>query len=334
LCSGTKGSASGCATTIWWWKLRYLFSEDPLALEDNDASQQPFCTWYDLEEDYAEFLATACRVNELAKQEEERRAGAEGTVGDGEVALAEMEPLDPARLGRLEEAITTADVSSLVRRQPVCAIAAGQKPTPIFEEVFVSIDELRRKVLPNVNIVSSRWLFQHLTEVLDRRLLQCLPEMEAETPANTSININVSTILSEQFLTFDRRLRHYTKKTVFLELQSVDVFADMGAYFFARDFARERGYMICLDGLGYLTFPMAPRDELGTDMQKLIWDADVLDQGSTTRADRLREAVKKAGPTRVILCRCDDHRALEFGQQIGISLFQGRYIDRIAQFIR
>jgi hypothetical protein len=46
-----------------------------------------------------------------------------------------------------------------------------------------------------------------------------------------------------------------TRGTVIFELQTIDIFSDLGAYIFARDFVKERGYRVCLDGVTDLTCP-------------------------------------------------------------------------------
>ena len=43
----------------------------------------------------------------------------------------------------------------------------------------------------------------------------------------------------------------------------------------------------------------------------------------------LKEAVKKCGANRIIMCRCDSQNAVDFGKSIGISLFQGHYIEEL-----
>lgn len=310
-------------------KLRYLFSEDPLAHDNEGETEHPFCTWYDLEKQYEEFLELAYKLRRDAQTA--KRAAEAARAAAEEPIPAATHPLDPTRLGRLEVALDAADLTGMLRRQAVCAITGPDRPRPVFNEIYVSIDELRRRLMPDVNLASDRWLFQRLTNALDRRLLKVLPAIEGDVPLSTSLNVNVSTILSEDFLAFDRELRLRTPKSMVLELQPIDVFADLGSYMFARDFARERGYKICLDALTYLTFPIVHRDELGLDLQKIYWSADIVADVRNERRDALREAVRRAGPARVILCRCDDQTAVEFGKSIGVSLFQGRFVDRLVQ---
>jgi hypothetical protein len=308
-------------------RLRYLFSEDPLAHDNEGESEQPFCTWYDLEKEYEDFCGAAYELRRQSQVQRRANAAAEQAAAlDSGTAI---EPLDPTRLGRLEVSLASTDLATIVRRQAVCAITGPDRPRPVFNEIYVSIDELRRRLMPEVNLASDRWLFQRLTMALDRRLLKALPAIEANVPLSTSVNLNVATVLSEEFLAFDRELRARTPKSMVVEFQPIDVFADLGSYMFARDFARERGYKVCLDALTYLTFPIMHRDELGLDLQKIHWSADIVADAREERREALREAVRRAGPARVILCRCDDQTALDFGKSIGVSLFQGRHVDRL-----
>ena len=111
-------------------------------------------------------------------------------------------------------------------------------------------------------------------------------------------------------------------------MQKIDIFGDMGAYMFARDFMRERGYRICLDGLNHLTLQFIDRERLGLDLLKLIWTPDMADDMSGNRTAELKEHVDRCGRARIILTRCDSDEAVRFGQSLGITMFQGRYIDK------
>ena len=93
-----------------------------------------------------------------------------------------------------------------------------------------------------------------------------------------------------------------------------------------RDFAKERGYRICIDGLTHETLPFVDREKLGADMVKLIWNSDIIDNVGPKRAKRL---IKRAGASKVIFCRCDEEAAVEFGQEIGVNMFQGRFIENL-----
>lgn len=54
---------------------------------------------------------------------------------------------------------------------------------------------------------------------------------DASVTGSVSINLNVSTLLSPDFLTFDSNVKAGQRGTIVLELQKIDIFADLGAFF-------------------------------------------------------------------------------------------------------
>lgn len=307
-------------------KLRYVFDKDPVANGSGDDDGQGFCTWYDLERDYGEFKAVVARVTATDRPRDSGQWPA-ADLGDHAGVMPPGEPLDPQKLVQLETVLATMNVTKLLRRQPVCVITPGRLPSPVFCELYVSIAELRRVLMPEVDPMSDRWLFQHLTTVLDRRVLALLPDLEAIMPTPISININIPTLLSPEFLTFDAKIRGNARTTLLFELQNIDIFCDMAAYLFARDFLHQRNYRICLDGLTCFSLPLIDRKELGVDMLKMHWSTEMGDKDAGDRRAKLAEAVALAGPSRVVLSRCDSEQAITVGRSIGITMFQGRHVD-------
>jgi EAL domain-containing protein (putative c-di-GMP-specific phosphodiesterase class I) len=308
-------------------RLRHLFNEDPLTQDIDEHQESRFCSWYDLERQYSEFLAVA---QGLYDDEQKRHRRLAAISGPGQSSQPELPPLSPHRLGELVDAISRADLSNMMRRQAVCTIMPDAPPQPVFRELYISIDELRAIVMPGYNIASDRWLFQHLTHTLDLRMLQLLMKNDDRVIASGfSVNLNVATLLSDRFLAFDANLKAATRGTVIFELQTIDIFSDLGAYLFARDFVKERGYRVCLDGVTDLTMPFIDRERLGLDMIKIVWNPDMLGSGREAKRDEFRKLIASFGRARTILCRCDSEEAVTIGQSLGISLFQGRYIDRL-----
>jgi hypothetical protein len=309
-------------------KVRYLFSEDPLSQGDDEEDLARFCTWYNVTTQHEDLL-------DLVKQmhrERERKNRLAVTQDRSDVRTRSgKKALDPEQLGKLESFLIRADLSNLMRRQPVCAITpTNPNPQPVFRELYISIADLQQTVLPEFDLASNLWLFQHLTQTLDSRMLSMLIRNDDTSIASSfSINLNVQTILSPPFLNFDSSLKAVARGTVVIELQAIDIFGEMGAYMFARDFMRERGYRICLDGLNHLTLQFIDRDRLGLDLLKLIWTPDMADDVTGTRATELKEHVDRCGRARIILSRCDSDEAVRFGQSLGITMYQGRYVDRL-----
>ncbi len=309
-------------------KLRYMFSEDPLTKDDGD---DRFCRWYDLEQDYPKFLSLAETLNAPADEVDELMdSGQEWVVPRRKSEKAKMQPLDPVRLGQLRSAIITADLTRLMRRQMVCLLAPDEPPRPIFNEAFVSIPNLGRQTMPEVDLSSDPWLFQYLTEVLDRRVFKVLPEQEAKLTMSTSINVNLRSVLSDEFQEFGRALRKHTKKSMVMEFQPVDIVRDMPSFIFARDMLRKHNFKVCIDGLDHMTFPFLRRDALDYDLVKLVWKPE-LKSAVEANVEPYRKMVEQAGVARIVLCRCDSAEAVEFGRSLGLSVFQGTYVDDLLQ---
>lgn len=297
------------------FQMRFLFQDDPLTKRED-----AFSTWYDLSISHRDLLMAAHKLlKDKHRQLEEQRENLE---------FDEIEPLDPNRLYKLQMALQSIDLSSYLRRQPVCAMIKGHKPAPVFEEIYVKIADLQRPLMPNVNLFGNRWLFQHLTQTLDLRVLALLTRRSGEyLRGPSSLNLNVDTLLSQSFMNFDDALKGDSQYSVVVEMQAFDVFADVTAFQFGRDFVRRKGYRILLDGLKANSFILFDRERLGVDLMKLYWDESML-PGDSESSD-LADAIKASGANRVILAHCDNEQAIEYGYSVGITMFQGRYLDQL-----
>lgn len=314
-------------------KLRFLFAADPLlaghASLGASGESDALVTWYRLESDHERLLAKARGL-----VEEHRKSGPmfkPGQRHSGPVASARRgAPLTAALLAKVETALMGANLSSHIRRQSICAVVGRSYPDPVFNEVFVSIADLRETMLPHVDLTSNPWLFQHLTQTLDRRVLATLIRRDDRSlTQGFSLNLNVQSILSEDFLRFDDSLSPGSHGTVVLELRSEDIYADLNAYFFARDFARQRGYRVCIDGLTWQTLPYVDARRLGADLVKLMWDDDLPAILRSSGGERTVAAIRGNNQGRIILARCDSAESVGFGQGHGITLFQGRHLDKM-----
>ena len=304
-------------------KVRYLFGDDPLAAQI-DENKDGFATWFNVADPNGPFYGF---VEDVRREEERRR---KRTTTSATAPANDRQPMDPVGLNELIGAIVRADLSNLLRRQSVCTIVAGEAPKPLFRELYVSIADLREAVMPNRDIASDRWLFQYLTQTLDKRMLALLRKADESGLSHSfSLNLNISTLLSPEFQAFDASLKAGARGSIVLEIEKVDVFADIGAYLFARDFVRERGYRLCLDGMTRLTLPFIDRAGLGLDLVKLFWSPDMAESADSDRQRQFLAAVERVGKGRIILARCDTEHAVAFGQKVGLKLFQGRFIEKM-----
>ena len=85
------------------------------------------------------------------------------------------------------------------------------------------------------------------------------------------------------------------------------------------------------DGMNHLTLQFIDRERLGLDLIKLVWTPDMNDDATGRRQTEIKEHIDRSGRSRIILCRCDSEEAIRFGQSMGITMFQGRIIDKMLQ---
>ncbi|MBE6448232.1 MAG: hypothetical protein E7018_02915 [Alphaproteobacteria bacterium] len=307
-------------------KLRFLLHDDPIIRMAEDLEQIEFVKFYN-----------------VAEQKSELREQLQRVIGEGQSSLKpEMtknivfdtstrrvkKGLSPEMLSKVQKILSVADFSSFIRRQAICAIIGKSSPQRVFEEVYVSVPDLRDMLLPDVDLTSNPWLFLSLSETLDQKVLETIGRHDdGSLIGNFSVNVNVSTILSDNFLSFDDNINVSMRSSVILELQLVDIFSDIKSYMLAKTFAKARGYKICIDGITVDKLKYLNRTNLDCDLMKIIWHPTFMD---VIREDKhFMDYVNKAERAKMILCRIDDAAAVEVGNSLGINLYQGRYVQRL-----
>ncbi len=313
-------------------KVQFLFHDDPKVRGVVDLLQSEFAQLFDLKTQVEELKNLINKTKNL-------------DTGDALPSKSVLMPkhsitanslnnrrlkreLTPTILAKMQKALSMMDFSSLIRRQSVCAVIGKSAPQMIFDEVFVSIGDLRDMLMPDVDLFSNPWLFMYLTETLDKRVLVHLSRHDdGALISNFSLNLNVSTVLSDEFLEFDENINPVQRSSIVLEFQLIDIFSDIKAFILAKTFAQYRGYKICIDGITVDKLQYIDRENLQSDLIKIIWHPSFMD---VVREDKhFTDYVNKAERARMILCRVDDPQAVEIGNSLGINLYQGRYIQRL-----
>lgn len=314
------------------FQLRYLFMDDPLAYNAEGDENPAFSTLYDLESQADEFTALikrrlVSRVRQTKNVTQQKAQPIKEALAGSRRGLV---PFTAEHLAEIERDMRGVDLSTTIRRQPICAALPDSQARAVFDEMYININHLRQSMGIEIDLASNRWLFKYLTQILDERMLDMIqrnPVRYLQSPV--SLNLNVPTLLSSRFAEFDAVVKSSSKVSIVIELQIADVFADMSAFLLAKDTVQKLGYRVCLDGLTELSLPHIDRNRLGFDLIKLIWNSDSEQDVNSPKNVKLAEAIRHCGNNRVILTRCDNKQAVEYGQALGITLFQGRYLDRM-----
>ncbi len=232
-------------------------------------------------------------------------------VTDGAPALtpAGEWPLDPHGLARLEQALAQADIAPLARRERIYALD-GPGFRLAWERRFLSVEDMVAALMPGVEPRADPWLFARLTRTFDRRMLSLLSAPgELRHAGPFSLDLNVASLLSPEFMRFDAGLPHHLRGHVVLDLVAPDILADLAAFGFARDFARQRGYRLGLRGVGAELAPALPAGGLGFDLAYADWAETPPDPAAMAPA--------------ILVLTADTHEALAWGRSSGVTLFRG-----------
>jgi len=154
--------------------------------------------------------------------------------------------LDLPVLVRLEQALAQAEISRFIRWRPVLRLDGGVA-APVWQERYVAAHEIAANLCPDRSIKGDPWLFRRLTRSFDRRMLSILTgPQDLRGGGPFALNINLATILAQEFLRFDAALPTALRGAVTLNLLAADILADPDTFTFARNFARLRGYKLLL----------------------------------------------------------------------------------------
>jgi hypothetical protein len=229
--------------------------------------------------------------------------------------------LDTDSLAGLETRLLHANVARFARRKPVWRLDADVAPSLAWEKRTLSVQELTAGLLPGCDVRADAWLFRRLTRALDRRMLALLAspgELAGVRPF--SLDLNIASVLSPEFLRFDTALPPPLRGRVIIELMPADIMADPASFMFARGFARARGYRLMLRNLTPELLRMLSVEALELDHLQLRW--------TTGLAEADAKAIGALQPGRMVLFRADGPEALEWGARAGIRLYQGAAADR------
>lgn len=311
------------------FQLRYLFMDDPLAYDSTGEENSNFCTVFDLGKEYAEFYQL-CHKKLAQSSQTSKGESRKAKAGKDKQEEKSGDFFTPKKLAWIEQDLNKADLSLMLRRQSICVVNSHNNVRRVFDEYYIHISHLRQMLHTKMDFFSNIWLFKYLTRILDDRMLDLISQNPLRyMDGPVSLNFNVETLLSKKFIQFDALVKSLVKFTIVIEIQIGEVFADIRAFTAARNILQKLGYKICLDGLTSLSIVQIEREKLGCDFVKLQWNADMEEDVSATDNQYLLNVIKQFGSNRVILARCDNAQAVNYGQAMGINLFQGRYIDSL-----
>jgi EAL domain-containing protein (putative c-di-GMP-specific phosphodiesterase class I) len=224
------------------------------------------------------------------------------------------------------ERIGATDISTILLSQPAYATLAAGKMVPVFREMYVSIKALEDAFCPGSSLVERRTLFVELTEHLDKAVLKVVGRQPEFGLRSLSLNLNLTTLASKDFVAFDSAMTEAQRGKIVLEFHRNDVVANFEMFERIAPDLTAKGYSLCIDALDARLLAHFDLKGLHCRFAKLFWSQEAAASADTLR-DLIAERAKRDEGIEYILARCDNAAAIRLAKHAGFSLLQGKLID-------
>lgn len=284
-------------------------------------------------------------VNAIALVERYKEAVAEMGVPDREGGAAETAaPVPKAKKESKPERLRSLHINDIklledvshelgardfarafIRSQELAEIDPGKNPVHVMRELYASMDLLRRHALKGVEMRGSGNLFNQLTILLDQIVLASFQQSNPDA-VRCSLNMNVESVFTRGFETFIETTGPADFANILFEFRQANIIQNFDEFSVACDLIRSHGGRIAVDAIFPETVGLVNLNRLNVEMAKVFWR-----QNAETVLPKCRDdirAMQDAG-VRFVLARVDDQTAIDIGQELGVTLFQGFYVDRL-----
>lgn len=295
----------------------------------NLSPSSPYIRRFNLERELSSFIALLSGVDTTKVTPPPMRVVPPRTADTKKFELENR--LQPKDIAKIEKMFYKANVVNFIRNQTSYRLVTVNELEESSDEIFISIDYLIKN-LAHQPINADVWLFQYFTRTLDARILYLMGAgNEGERKkVSFSLNLNVATLFTEDFLIYDKAVPPRVRKNQIIEMQAFDLVENANEMPFVRGFLHGRGYRLCVDGVSRELFMLLDWDAMDVEVVKLRWSPEMA-SGTDPAFERKLVALAKTGRTELILCRCEDEAALDWGACVGITQFQGWYLDGITK---
>ena len=268
---------------------------------------------YDLSDGDGPFLARCKRlVQEVLEADGE----------DGDAGISDEDNL--ARYLQIEESLHSADLSSLVREQPIYDFTDEQEPAVVAYELSSAIKDLEQMF--GTSIRRNPWLFDRVTELLDSRMLFHLMRDRANSERIMTINVHLKTLLSSNFKNFTQHASFDWQQRVIFEIPHIEMIGDPILFHNVVERLSTYRAKLAIDGVPWSSLKEIKDDQSIIRFIKIPWD-DALTGLDDEQTTQLWDDVERLGRNRCILYHCSDLDAVKTALELGFRCLQGWGVD-------
>lgn len=229
-----------------------------------------------------------------------------------------------ADLLEVERALHGADLGSLVREQPIWSLDGTAAPAVVRTELAVALDELESRL--GVPLRREEWLRHETAALLDRGLLRHLVSDRAGDARPLAIDLHTGTVLDDGFAGLALAIPAGQRQRLTAELACWEFGLSLPRVAAAAAGLADLGIAVAVDHVPMPALATLDLGGLEPAYVKALWAPRAADAGALLGA-----GLRRFGPERLVLWRCDTPAALEAGRAAGVTLFQGRAADAAAR---
>ncbi len=235
--------------------------------------------------------------------------------------------VDAGQIEAVKNHLDSISMVDLIKHQNVLKLMGGGKFEVVFDEFFVAVKDLSGQFDKRVDLTANKWLFLYLTQTLDKKTMASFAYSEIKNKTDkVSINLNLSTVFSPEFEEFAKIIQQNNQEII-VEVQAMDILSKPVTYFDAKEFLHRMGGKILLDAVSIEMLRALNVTALQPDYIKIFWHP--LMEEFVTDADKIKEIIATLGTEKFILAKVQDEKAVRWGLNNSIKMFQGPYIDNL-----
>ncbi|MGE3770301.1 MAG: EAL domain-containing protein [Bdellovibrionales bacterium] len=238
-------------------------------------------------------------------------------------------PLTAYALSEIERLLESLDIRRYHRAQRVYEKQTDGSFKTYYEENFISTTELQQDKFPRLDLRGSGRLFAELSSQMDRRMLAHLLRVTDQWQGRSiGLNLSARTVLSSTFAQFCHVVVGAARQHVTFEIHISDLFHDLPTFENALTTLRNEGFRVVIDGLRPDMLPLLRLEALSVEGYKISVRKDML---PFINQPLVLQAVRQLLPAKVIFMHCETQQAMDIGAALGITHFQGFYIDDLTK---
>ena len=244
----------------------------------------------------------------------------------------EVVPGHTAAVAEWQKASDKTPVPELLSQQTAVVLHAG-RDVPIGSRLSPLFRELALR-LPDA---LDPWLERYVSTALEERLLAHLHHdleeggrlTRASACAGLALHLNLSlaSIISPAFARLVQAAQAVGARFG-VEVCLTEAFRDLGILEYAAGLVRHAGFAFVLKGLDEASLGLARLHAIDADLVKLAWSQGLL-HGPGAGRNAIEQRLRALGLERVLLDGADAAEAVAWGQAVGITRFQGSFLDSV-----